>query len=106
HVSRGSPRAGGDVAAAPEGGIEPVHVRIGLHTGEAIKEADDFFGKNVILAARIADQAGGGQVLVSSLLRELTQSAGEFTFDKGREVELKGLSGLHRVFEVVWQDAS
>ena len=55
---------------------EPILVRIGLHTGETIREADDFYGKNVILAYRIADQAKGGQILVSSLLRELTQSAG------------------------------
>jgi class 3 adenylate cyclase len=81
---------------------EPIHVRIGLHTGEAIKEADDFFGKNVILAARIAGQAKGGEILVSSLLKELTESGGDIAFGEGREVELKGLSGQHHVFEVVW----
>jgi class 3 adenylate cyclase len=81
---------------------EPIRVRIGLHTGEALKEADDFYGKNVILAARIAGQAQGGEVLVSSLLKELTESAVGVTFGEGREVELKGLAGQHRVFEVVW----
>ena len=82
---------------------EPIKVRIGLHTGEAIKEADDFFGKNVILAARIAGQAQGGEILVSSLLKELTESAGDIAFGDGREVELKGLSGQHHVFEVGWE---
>ena len=77
-------------------------MRMGLHTGEAIKEADDFFGKHVVLASRIADQAKGGQVLVSSLLKDLTESAGEFIFDEGREVALKGLKGRHTVFEVRW----
>ncbi len=81
---------------------EPIRVRIGLHTGEAMKEADDFYGKNVILAARIAGEAKGGQLLVSSLLKELTESAGDIVFGEGREVELKGLAGRHRVFEVVW----
>ncbi len=85
-----------------EPAAEPIHVRIGLHTGEAIKEADDFFGKNVILAARIASQAQGGEILVSSLLKELTESGGDIAFGEGREVELKGLSGRHRVFDVVW----
>ncbi len=33
---------------------EPIRVRIGLHTGEAVKEGEDFFGKTVTLAARIA----------------------------------------------------
>jgi class 3 adenylate cyclase len=82
---------------------EPIRVRIGLHTGEAIKEADDFFGKAVILAARIAAHAQGGQILVSSLLRELTESSGEFRFDQGEEVEMKGLSGKQRVFALRWQ---
>jgi class 3 adenylate cyclase len=48
---------------------ELVRVRIGLHTGEAIKEADDFYGKNVVLAARIAARARGGQILVSEVVR-------------------------------------
>lgn len=82
---------------------ETMRVRIGLHTGEAIKEADDFFGKNVILAARIASQAQGGQILVSSLLKELTESAGDMRFDNGREVELKGLSGTRQAFQVMWE---
>lgn len=82
---------------------EPLLVRIGLHTGEAIKEADDFYGKNVILAARIAGQAQGAQILVSSLLKELTESAGEFQFGEGRGLRLKGLAGYTQVYHVVWQ---
>ncbi|MEE9251299.1 MAG: adenylate/guanylate cyclase domain-containing protein, partial [Alphaproteobacteria bacterium] len=86
-----------------ESADEPIKVRIGLHTGEAIKEADDFFGKNVILAARIAGQAQGGEILVSSLLKELTESGGDIAFGEGREVELKGLADPHRVYQIAWQ---
>ena len=82
---------------------EPIKVRIGLHTGEAIKEGDDFFGKSVILAARIASQAVGAQILVSSLLKALVESSREFEFGEGREVGLKGLSGVHAVFDVPWR---
>ena len=81
---------------------EPVLVRIGLHTGELVHEMEDFFGKNVILASRIADQAQGGEILVSSLLKELTDSAGDIQFGEEQEVELKGLAGLNRVYAVVW----
>ncbi len=84
---------------------EPMRVRIGLHTGEAIKVADDFVGRHVILASRIANEAQGGQILVSSLLKELTESAGDIAFDEGREVELKGLAGPHRLYEVSWQES-
>ena len=79
---------------------EPIRVRIGLHTGEAIREDEDFFGKNVILAARIASVARGEQILVSSLLKALVESSGEFQFGEAREVALKGLAGVHQVFEV------
>jgi class 3 adenylate cyclase len=82
---------------------EPLWVRIGLHTGEAIREADDFFGRAVIQAARIAAAATGGEILVSSLMRELTAGAQEFRFDDGRDLELKGLRGTHRVFGLTWQ---
>ena len=66
------------------------------------KEGEDFFGKSVILAARIASQAQGGQILVSSLLKALVESSGEFEFGVGREMELKGLSGSHVVFDAKW----
>jgi len=80
----------------------PIRVRIGLHTGEAIKEADDFFGTTVIQAARIATHAAGGEILVSALLRELTESSGEFRFGDLRAVELKGFSGARHVAPVHW----
>ena len=36
-------------------------------------------------------------------MKELTESAGDIPFGGGREVELKGLTGRHHVFEVAWQ---
>jgi class 3 adenylate cyclase len=78
----------------------PVHVRMGLHTGEAIRDADDFLGTTVNLASRIADAANGDEILVSGLLRELCVSSGEFEFDGGDEVALKGISQPHRVYSV------
>jgi class 3 adenylate cyclase len=80
---------------------EHVKVRIGLHAGEAIKDGDDFYGKNVIMASRVAGKALGGEILVSSLLRALVESSvAAGTFSAPREVELKGLSGTHAVYAV------
>jgi class 3 adenylate cyclase len=75
---------------------------MGLHTGEALKDADDFHGRDVVLAARIADQAKGGEILVSALLKELLAGRGDLQFDDGREAELKGLPGAHRMYPVEW----
>jgi class 3 adenylate cyclase len=55
----------------------------------------------VILAARIAAQAAGGEILVSSALKERCND-GELSFESGRDVELKGLAGTHEVFSARW----
>ena len=43
------------------------------------------------------------EILVSSLLKELTDSAGDIQFGEAREVELKGLAELNRVYLVLWE---
>jgi class 3 adenylate cyclase len=80
---------------------ESVQVRVGLHTGEVVREGDDFFGKNVAIAARVASAARGGEILVSSLVKELADT-GDIRFGAAREVELKGFSGMRSLHEVVW----
>ncbi len=86
-----------------EGSGERLRVRMGLHTGEVIAEEGDFFGKNVILAARIAAQAAGGEILVSEQMRHVADGSDGIEFDAGRELELKGLAGTHRVFSARWE---
>jgi class 3 adenylate cyclase len=78
----------------------PIQVRVGLHTGEAVREQDDFYGRNVVQAARIASSAEPGETLVSAVVKGLVESAGDLTFGPGREVELKGL-GAVTVYPVV-----
>lgn len=77
----------------------PVRVRIGVHTGDALHEADRCFGTTVHYAARVASQALGGEVLVSNLVRELVSGSG-IEFVESRDVELKGIEGSHRLFAV------
>ena len=79
----------------------PIRVRIGIHTGDALHEADHFFGTTVNYAARVASQALGGEVLVSNLVHELVAGGGPgIDFLESRDVELKGLDGSHRLFAV------
>jgi class 3 adenylate cyclase len=81
---------------------DALRVRIGMHAGEAIVEDGDLFGKPVVLAARIASQAHGGEILVSSLVREIVESRGDLVFGETRRVELKGLAGAHTLHAVDW----
>jgi adenylate cyclase len=79
--------------------LPPIRVRIGIHTGDAIKDAEHFFGTTVHYAARVASQAVGGEVLVSTAVHELVLAAnGDFTFLAGRDVALKGIAGQHRLY--------
>lgn len=82
----------------------PIRVRIGVHTGEVVKEAGDFYGRHVNLAARIADQADGEEILVSELTSQLLAGSQEFRFADSREAELKGFPGSHRMIRVDWRD--
>jgi class 3 adenylate cyclase len=83
-----------------------LRVRIGIHTGEAISASDgDLFGRHVVLAARIADAAMGGEILVSSLVREIALGRGDLVFGPARPVNLKGL-GEHMVHDVLWSQES
>jgi class 3 adenylate cyclase len=84
---------------------QPIRVRIGLHTGEALRDAEKFFGRTVILASRIAAQAQGGQILVSSLLKELTRSVGDLRFGEVRTVALKGIAQPQELSLVDWRGA-
>jgi class 3 adenylate cyclase len=81
-------------------------VRMGLHTGEVIVGDDgDLFGKHVNFAARVANQADGGEILVSSLLRQIVETMGDLEFGEPRQVELKGIAGTHTLHPIVWQVA-
>jgi len=81
---------------------DALRIRIGMHAGEAIVEDGDLFGKPVVLAARIASQAHGGEILVSSLVREIVESRGDLIFGGSRRVQLKGLEGAHSLHAVDW----
>lgn len=83
--------------------LEGLRVRAGVHTGEAVSDDHgDLFGRHVVMASRIADQAKGGEVLVSSLVREIVEARGDIVFGETRSAVLKGLTGEHFMHQVVW----
>ena len=83
----------------------PLRVRIGIHTGDALREGEQFFGTTVHYAARVAGHALGGEILVSSVVRDLV-SGSDLNFLEGKKVELKGIDGVHRLFAVDPESAS
>jgi predicted ATPase/class 3 adenylate cyclase len=80
----------------------PVRVRMGLHTGEGTRGGDDYAGLDVHRAARIADAAHGGQVLVSGATRALVEHAlpdGAALRDLGPH-RLRGLAEPERLHQL------
>ena len=95
-------------AAHNESAEEPIRVRVGLNAGEPIAEEDpegrsDLFGTAVILAARIAAKAEGGEVLASDVVRQLVAGKRFLFADRG-ETALRGFDEPVRLYEVRWRE--
>ena len=82
--------------------VGALRVRMGVHRGEVIREADDFFGRTVIVGARVAASAEGGEVLVTDDVRTVTRA--EFEFGEVRELSLKGLSDSYPAAPLDWSN--
>lgn len=80
---------------------DEIKVRMGIHMGPSVRRGDDLFGLNVALAARIAGQADGGEILVSEVVRDAVGDLDGVALTAAEVVELKGLSGTYDVFPVV-----
>lgn len=83
-----------------------VRIRVGVHTGEVIAEEGDIFGKHVMLAARVGGLADGGEILVSSIVREIASARGDLDFGEPQVVPLKGIQGDHTVYPFLWRQFS
>jgi class 3 adenylate cyclase len=83
---------------------QQIQVRIGLHTGELVHEDDDFYGRHVNFAARVASKADAREILVSSLLRDVVEPSGEFSFEARKPEVLKGFAKKHALHVVRWAD--
>jgi len=86
-----------------ESAEEPMRVRVGLNAGEPIAEDEDLFGTAVILAARIAAKADGGEILASDVVRQLVAGKSFLFSDRG-DVALRGFEDPVRLYEVRWRE--
>lgn len=81
---------------------EGLSIRIGLHSGFVIADPAQMLGRNMVLAARVAATARGGEILVSSTLKQYTEGDPRFTFERRGEFHFKGLLGEHVVYSTLW----
>lgn len=83
---------------AREDGEVPAEVRIGIHAGRVVERDDDVLGKVVNVAARVADAAGPGEVLVTEPVLDHADP-GVPADDRGL-VELAGLGAPRHLLAI------
>lgn len=92
-----------DIQRATESASVPYAVRIGVHAGDVVRTDSDVMGFAVNKAARVTSAAAGGQVVVSSVVRELVGSHPDCQFGGSFFAELKGIEGIHELVPVEWR---
>jgi class 3 adenylate cyclase len=74
-------------------------IRAGVHTGEVEVRGHQIGGLAVHIGARVAATGNGGEIVVSSTVKEL-MAGSELTFVDRGEHELKGVPGAWRLYLV------
>jgi len=81
-----------------------IKIRIGMHFGPALLEGGDVFGDAVNVAARMAAQAKGGQIITTKttidLLDPVTQASSRFV----DHAPIKGKKDVIEIYEIIWQE--
>jgi class 3 adenylate cyclase len=77
-----------------------VDLRIGIHPGECEVVGNKLRGIAVHIGARVASQAGSGEILVSQTVKDITAGSG-LAFDDAGEHELKGVPDRWRLYRVI-----
>ena len=88
------------------GPTHPIKVRIGLNSGEVLRESGTLYGTAVNAAARVSAKAKGEQILVSQVTRDLTSGVKDFAFVDRGMFTLKGFPTQWRLSELAWREGT
>jgi len=84
-------------------GGERLAVKVGINAGEAMSVGADYFGTPVVVARRLCDRAGPGQILCSAVIESLLAGRQAFSFRDLGALELKGIAAPVEVREVTYE---
>ena len=90
-------------AADPQRAID---VRIGIHSGQVTERDGDLRGQAVHAAARVVDEAVGGQILATDEVRKHAEPQVDWSFLDSGLFWLRGFPERWRLYEVSWSDTS
>jgi class 3 adenylate cyclase len=80
-----------------------MHIRVGFHYGDVIKEAGDVFGDTVNVAARVAATARASQIMTSKAVVESLPAALRERTRQIMRAEFKGKQEQFDIFIVIWE---
>src|SRR3990172_12827549 len=84
-------------------GGERLAVKVGINAGEAMSEGNDYFGTTVVVARRLCDRAGPGQILCSAVIESLLAGRQAFSFNDLGPLGLKGIAAPVDAREVAYE---
>jgi class 3 adenylate cyclase len=93
-----------DTLADPALGHD-LRIRVGIATGEAAEEHDDWFGTPVVEAFRLCSQAGPDEIFLTAVSRRVVGSRGGYDFVDVGPLALKGLPEPVHTFALVREGA-
>ncbi len=84
------------------GGNEPLGIRVGVSSGDAVEQDGDYFGDPVVEAARLCARCEAGQIITSELISMLARRTNH-TFESIGDLELDGLPEPVPSVTVLWE---
>jgi adenylate cyclase len=87
-----------------EEGAPEIKIRVGMHFGPALLEGGDVFGDAVNVAARMAAQAKGGQIITTKSTVDLLQPIMRASTRFVDRAPIKGKKEDIEIFEIIWQE--
>ena len=82
-----------------------LRIGVGIHAGEPVAHEGQFVGTAVIVAARLAQNAKAGELLVTEVVRALLPRSLSLPMEERAGLTLKGLDAPPRIFAVEWRAA-
>ncbi len=95
-----------DMQRATDGAGSGLELRIGLDAGEPLPEGDDLYGTPVIVASRLCDAAGAGEILASDVVcRVAGPRVAELIRPQG-SMRLRGVGERVAAAQIAWREGS
>jgi DNA-binding NarL/FixJ family response regulator/class 3 adenylate cyclase len=83
---------------------EGLEQRIGLDAGEPLAEQDDLYGRAVIVASRLCDAAGAGEILATETVRHVAGGRVAELIEPAGALRLKGIAEPVAIARVAWRE--